>query len=113
MKIWEQLPRPSTMRPKNHDRKKYYLYHHDHGHDTEDYIQLHYKIEELIRREKLDHFIQRIKEGLVHPSRVPRCEEQPQQDQPTENQLVVGILYVIIKGHHGHKEGGIAEPSKR
>ena len=34
---------------RNHDRKKYCWFHHDHSHDTEQYIQLRDEIETLIR----------------------------------------------------------------
>ena len=36
---------------------KFCLYHRDHGHDTEECIQLQDEIEELIRRGRLDRFI--------------------------------------------------------
>ena len=35
--------------PSQRNPNKFYLYHHDHGHDTEECIQLQDKIEELIR----------------------------------------------------------------
>ena len=51
MEVREQLPRPERMH--SHLGKcnpnKFYLYHHDHGHETEECIQLRDEIEELIR----------------------------------------------------------------
>ena len=51
MKFREQLPRPERMRthPGKRNPNKFCLYHHDHGHDTEECIQLRDEIEELIR----------------------------------------------------------------
>ena len=40
------------------DRSKYYGYHKDHGHDTEECIHLKEKIEDLIRLGHLKNFFQ-------------------------------------------------------
>ena len=50
MEVREQLPRPERMRthPGKHNPNKFYLFHRDHGHDTEECIQLQDEIEELI-----------------------------------------------------------------
>ena len=56
MEVREQLPRSERMRShlEKHNPNKFYLYHRDHGHDTEECIQLRDEIEELIRRGRLD-----------------------------------------------------------
>ena len=55
MEIREQLSRPERMRshPSKRNPNKFCLYHHDHGHDTEECIQLQDEIEELVRRGRL------------------------------------------------------------
>ena len=59
MEVREQLPRLERMHshPKKCNPNKFCLYHRDHGHDMEECIQLQDKIEELIRRGRLDRFI--------------------------------------------------------
>ncbi|KAG1365253.1 putative Retrotransposon gag protein [Cocos nucifera] len=59
--VKDQLPRPERLRspPNKRDRSKYCLYHRDHGHDTEECIQLQDEIEELIRKGRLGRFIRR------------------------------------------------------
>ena len=59
MEVREQLPRLEKMRshPEKCNPNKFCLYHRDHGHDTEECIQLRDEIEELIRRGRLDRFI--------------------------------------------------------
>ena len=51
MEVREQLPRSERMRthPEKRNPNKFYLYHYDHGHDTEECIQLRDEIKELIR----------------------------------------------------------------
>ena len=50
---------PSQMRsdPTKRDNTRYYEFHRDYGHRTDDYIQLKKEIEYLIRREYLRRFI--------------------------------------------------------
>ena len=43
--------------PGKHNLNKFYLYHRDHSHDTEECIQLRDEIEELIRRDRFNRFI--------------------------------------------------------
>ena len=46
-------PRPLHSSPSIHDKRKYYRFHKDHGHYTEDCKDLKEQIEELIRKGKL------------------------------------------------------------
>ena len=100
MEVREQLPRPERMRTHlgKHNPNKFCLYHRDHGHDTKECIQLRDKIEELIRRGRLDRFIRRRPKGredrpraLPQPE-LPRREEQPGDRPP------IGIINSVSGG---------------
>jgi len=52
-------PRPLHSLPNVHDKRKYYRFHKDHGHYTEDCRDLKEKIKELIRRGKLQKFVKK------------------------------------------------------
>ncbi|EHA8590954.1 hypothetical protein COCNU_scaffold028527G000010 [Cocos nucifera] len=71
MKIREQLPKPERMRihPGKRNPNKFCLYHRDHGHDTEECIQLQDKVEELIRRGRLGRFLRCRPKGREDRSR--------------------------------------------
>ena len=45
--------------PHKHNKNKYYHFHRDHGHDTDECYDLKQQIENLIRQGKLRHFIGR------------------------------------------------------
>ena len=103
MEVREQLPRPERMRMHlgKHNPNKFCLYHRDHGHDTEECIQLRDEIEELIRRGRLDRFIRRRPEGREDRSRTlpqpkpPRREEQPGDRPP------IATIDSITRGPQG------------
>ena len=85
MEVREQLPRPERMRthPGKRNPNKFCLYHRDHGHDTEECIQLQDEIEELIRRGRLNRFIRRRPEGRGdRPRALPPPELQKREEQP-------------------------------
>ena len=52
-------PRPLHSSPNMHDKKKYYRFHKDHDHYTEDFRDLKKQIEELIRKGKLQRFVKK------------------------------------------------------
>ena len=52
-----EKPQPMRTPPIKRAKNKYCHYHQDHGHNTEDCIQLKDAIEDLIRRGHLDHYI--------------------------------------------------------
>ena len=59
---------------------KYYLNHYDHGHDTEESIQLQDEIEELIKRGRLDRFLWCRLEGREdRPRTLPQPEPQKEE----------------------------------
>ena len=52
-------PRPFHLSPSMCDKRKYYRFHKDHGHYTEDCRNLKEQIEELIRRGKLQQYVKK------------------------------------------------------
>ena len=52
-------PRPLHSSPHVHDKNKYYCFHKDHGHYTEDCRDLKKQIEELIRKGKLQKYMKK------------------------------------------------------
>ncbi|RZR80977.1 hypothetical protein BHM03_00007115 [Ensete ventricosum] len=55
------------------DRERYYRFHRDYGHDTEECYDLKNQIKDLIHRSHLDRFIRKSREPSLHPKR-PRGE---------------------------------------
>lgn len=51
--------RPLHSSPNAHDKKKYYNFHKDHDHYTEDYRDLKEQIKELIQKGKLQKFVKK------------------------------------------------------
>lgn len=68
------LKRPNLMRsnPRKQDRTKYYWYHRDHDHDTEDCIELKDEIKNLIRRGWLRQFMTHPEGHCRHPTEQPK-----------------------------------------
>lgn len=52
-------PKPLHSSPNIWDNKKYFRFHKDHDHYTEDYGDLKEQIEELIRKGKLQKFVKK------------------------------------------------------
>ena len=52
-------PRPLHSSPNIRDKNKYYRFHKDHGHNTEDCRDLKEQIEELIRKGKLQKYVKK------------------------------------------------------
>ena len=103
MEVREQLPRPERMRthPGKRNPNKFCLYHRDHGHDTEECIQLQDEIEELIRRGRLDRFIRRMPEGRGdRPRALPPPELQKREEQPGDRPPI-GTIDSIAGGPQG------------
>ncbi|GJR27521.1 reverse transcriptase domain-containing protein [Tanacetum coccineum] len=59
-KSFEQPPRMFGSR-QSQDMYKYFHFHEDHGHDTNDYRQLRYQIEEAVKSGQLFHLVKGIK----------------------------------------------------
>lgn len=69
--------------PSSCNQKKYYWYHQNHGHNTENYIQLKDEIEALIQRGYLGKFVQNDKSN---PQLVSLCSPKQREIYLT-NQL--------------------------
>ncbi|GAV66258.1 LOW QUALITY PROTEIN: hypothetical protein CFOL_v3_09768, partial [Cephalotus follicularis] len=73
---------------------KYYRYHRDHGHDTEECRQLKNQIEDLIRKGHMRKYVDRDAPGRREQGReeAPRQQEEQQQQQPR------GVIHTIYEG---------------
>ena len=65
-----EKPQPMRTPPTKRTKNKYCRYHRDHGHNTEDCIQLKDAIEDLIRPGHLDRYIRRQPTSAAAPSTV-------------------------------------------
>ena len=59
----ELKDRPPPLRSQSKNKDKFFLYHKDHGHYTNECIHLKDAIEKLIRQGKLKQFVQKNDEG--------------------------------------------------
>ena len=91
--------------PVKRDSTKYCEFHRDHGHRTDDCIQLRKEIEYLIRRGHLRCFVaSEGQEQALPPS--------PCQAAPTQHQQSLGKIHVISGGFAGGGEGSPAMPGR-
>ena len=79
------------------DNTKYYEFHRDHGHRTDDCIQLRKEIDYLIRCGHLRHYVASEGQGQVQPP-------PPRQPTPAQHQLPLGEIHVISGGFKGGEE---------
>ena len=87
--------------PTKRDLTKYCEFHRDHGHRTDDCIQLRKEIEYLIQRGHLRRFV--ASEGRDQASPL-----SPRQLVPTQHQQPLGEIHVISKGFAGGEESSSA-----
>ena len=89
------LPKPTPLRGPlaKRNMKKYYRYHRDYGHDTEECYQLKDEIEALIRRGHLRRYVR----GPAPRSKVAILE-QAATGAEHDNQLTVGVIHMISTG---------------
>ena len=90
---------PSQMRsdPTKRDNTKYCEFHRDHGHRTDDCIQLRKEIEYLVRRRYLRRFV--ASEGQGQPQ-----QPSPPRQTTTQHQHPLGEIHVISGGFVGGGE---------
>ena len=90
---------PSQMKsdPTRRDDTKYSEFHKDHGHRTDDCIQLKKKIEYLIRRGHLSRYVAPEGRERVQPP-------PPRQPTPVQHQPPLGEIHVISGGFAGGGE---------
>ena len=84
---------PSQMRsdPAKRDNTKYSEFHRDHGHRTDDCIQLRKEIEYLIQHRHLRRYVALEGQDQVQPP-------PPRQPTPAQHQLPLGEIHVIFGG---------------
>ena len=94
---------PSQMRtdPTKRDNTRYCEFHRDHGHRTDDCIQLRKEIEYLIRRGYLRCYIASEGQDQAQPP-------TPRQPTPTQHQQPLGEIHVISGGFAGGGESSLA-----
>ena len=91
-------PRPLHLSPNMHDKRKYFRFHKDYGHYTEDCRDLKEQIEELIRRGKLQQYVKKgdsTKYGQKGQHRGFRRDEDHSQPCP---QTALGEIKTITGG---------------
>ncbi|GAV78960.1 LOW QUALITY PROTEIN: hypothetical protein CFOL_v3_22425, partial [Cephalotus follicularis] len=77
------------------DTKKYYRYHRDHNHDTEECRQLKNQIEDLIRKGHLRKYVDR---DAPQGRREQRQEEAPRQQGEQQQQHPRSVIHTISGG---------------
>ncbi|XP_052203996.1 uncharacterized protein LOC127809272 [Diospyros lotus] len=82
-KNYLRRPPPLKSPPNTRSKKKYFRFHHDHGHETEDCIQLKEKIQKLINKGYLRDFVSR---GGVNSGRV-ESQSEHRRRSPTRDFL--------------------------
>ena len=93
---------PSQMKsdPATRDNTRYYEFHRDYGHHTDDCIQLRKEIEYLIRRGYLRRFI--APEGQAQNQAQSQAQAQqpppPPRQTTTQHQQPLGEIHVILGG---------------
>ena len=84
------------------DPTKHYEHHRDHGHHTDDCIQLKKEIEFLIQRGQLRHFVANDNQNRAQPP------PAPQQQAPAQHQQPLAEIRVISGGFAGGGESSSA-----
>ena len=92
--------------PAKRDNTKYYEFHRDYGHRTDDCIQLRKEIEYLIRRGYLWRFI--APEGQAQNQAQAQQPPPPPRQATTQHQQPLGEIHVISGGFAGGGESSSA-----
>ena len=93
-------PRPLHSSPNVRDKKKYCLFHKEHGHYTEDCRDLKEQIEELIRKGKLQKFVKNKESRKSRSDNKEKHEVVPRDEDNTFNhaQNAIGEIKMITEG---------------
>nr|GEZ60721.1 reverse transcriptase domain-containing protein [Tanacetum cinerariifolium] len=81
-----QPPPPMVTPVEKRNSNKFYDFHNDKGHSTDECMQLKKQIEELVRAGKLSHLIKEIKQGREQPK--AGMKEAAAKDKPTTIYMV-------------------------
>ena len=84
-------PRKMLAPTDKRNRRKYCRFHKDHGHDTDECIQLKDEIEALIRRGRLARFV-------VNKPNQTKPYEDKNAVVPSDNRPTVGVINTISGG---------------
>ena len=91
--------------PVRRDDTKYCEFHKDHGHRTDDCIQLKKEIEYLIRHGHLSRYVALEGREQVQPP-------PPRQPTPSQHQPPLGEIHVISRGFEGGEESNSARKAR-
>ncbi|XP_030941682.1 uncharacterized protein LOC115966622 [Quercus lobata] len=93
-------PRPLHSSPNVRDKNKYYQFHKDHDHNTEDYMDLKEQIEELIRKLQLQKYVKKGKYSKFRDGNKSQHRSSSRNDdrlsQPPQD--MIGEIKTIIGG---------------
>ena len=81
--------------PTTRDNTKYYEFHRDYGHRTDNYIQLKREIEYLIRRGYLRRFISPESQAQNQAQNQTLTQQPPPRQTTTQHQQSLGEIQVI------------------
>ncbi|GAV91829.1 hypothetical protein CFOL_v3_35215 [Cephalotus follicularis] len=94
-KVPIQWPEKMRSSAEKRDTEKYWRYHRDHGHDTEECRQLKNQIENLIRKGHMRKYVDR---DAPQRRREQRREEAPRQQEEQQQQEPRSVIYTISRG---------------
>ena len=96
--------------PTTRDNTKYYEFHRDDGHRTDDCIQLKREIEYLIRRGYLRRFISPESQPQIQAQNQALAQQPPPppRQKTTHHQQPLGEIHVISGGFAGGGESNSA-----
>ncbi|RRT33032.1 hypothetical protein B296_00050378, partial [Ensete ventricosum] len=81
-----KAPNPMKSHPERHDKRRYYRFHKECGHDTKECHDLQYQIEDLIQHGHLRRYV---RDQSSLPDRRPPRGSSPQPKGPVEKQINV------------------------
>ncbi|XP_075654777.1 uncharacterized protein LOC142624941 [Castanea sativa] len=105
-------PRPLHSSPNVRDKKKYYRFHKDHGHYTEDCRDLKEQIEKLIRKGKLQKYVKKGESSRFRDGNKKQCELTP-RDEDSTTQPPQNVIEEIKTITGGPFIGDHSDPSRK
>ncbi|XP_030924698.1 uncharacterized protein LOC115951677 [Quercus lobata] len=110
-KHYRKWPRPLHSSPNVRDKRKYYFFHKDHSHYTEDCRDLKEQIKELIRRGKFQNFVKNGDSNRPKDNSRDKPEASPRDKdhKPHCQQSAIGEIKTITGGP---STGDFLDPSR-